>query len=110
FYIQISKHHRELNLYFTFNFRSPKMCDHKLIKRIIALEGDFVKISTNKIIQIPKGHCWVEGDNTSQSLDSKHFGPVAIGLIHAQATHVLWPLQRWSKLSNEVPEDNDRVV
>lgn len=28
------------------------------------------------LLQVPKGHCWVEGDNAEISLDSKSFGPV----------------------------------
>ena len=30
-----------------------------------------------KIVYIPKGHCWVEGDNHSHSHDSNSFGPVS---------------------------------
>lgn len=29
------------------------------------------------MLQVPKGHCWVEGDNGEISLDSKSFGPVS---------------------------------
>jgi hypothetical protein len=29
-------------------------------------------------LQVPKGHCWVEGDNAEVSFDSKSFGPVSV--------------------------------
>ena len=28
-------------------------------------------------VKIPKGHCWVEGDNIQNSQDSNFFGPVS---------------------------------
>ncbi|XP_020626488.1 mitochondrial inner membrane protease subunit 2-like [Orbicella faveolata] len=77
-----------------------------LIKRVIALEGDHVK-SLNykkKIVKIPQGHCWVEGDNHSHSHDSNSFGPVTIGLIKGKATHIVWPPKRWQRLENFTPE------
>lgn len=77
-----------------------------LIKRVIALAGDHVK-SLNykkKIVKIPQGHCWVEGDNHSRSHDSNSFGPVAIGLIKGKATHIVWPPNRWQRLENFTSE------
>jgi hypothetical protein len=32
---------------------------------------------------VPKGHCWVEGDNGEISLDSKSFGPVSALCFHS---------------------------
>jgi len=51
------------------------------VKRIIGLEGDTVRPRPNsksrgELIKIPKGHCWVEGDNWASSRDSNSFGPV----------------------------------
>jgi inner membrane protease subunit 2 len=49
-----------------------------MVKRLIALQGDWVTVpGTYEILQVPKGHCWVEGDNGEISLDSKSFGPVS---------------------------------
>jgi len=30
---------------------------------------------------IPKGHCWVEGDNIKTSADSSTYGSIPVGLI-----------------------------
>ena len=84
---------------------SPKNPNQAIIKRIIALEGDCVKTIgyRNRVLRVPKGHCWVEGDHTGHSLDSNYFGPIAVGLITAKATTIVWPPSRWSKLESFVP-------
>jgi len=32
-------------------------------------------------ITVPKGHVWVEGDNPTCSVDSRHFGAVPVALL-----------------------------
>ena len=47
-----------------------------IIKRIVGLEGDIIrndKYSSREVV-IPRGHCWVEGDNTAASSDSIKYG------------------------------------
>uniref|UniRef100_A0A8C5RE78 Peptidase S26 domain-containing protein n=1 Tax=Laticauda laticaudata TaxID=8630 RepID=A0A8C5RE78_LATLA len=51
-----------------------------------------------KYVKIPHGHIWVEGDHHGHSFDSNAFGPISLGLLHARATHILWPPERWQKL------------
>ncbi|GIY25259.1 mitochondrial inner membrane protease subunit 2 [Caerostris darwini] len=81
---------------------SPRDPDEKLIKRVIAVEGDTVKASDMlRYVSIPAGHCWVEGDHTAHSMDSNYFGPVSVGLIFAKASHIVWPPSRWRKLSSD---------
>ena len=49
-----------------------------LVKRLIALPGDWIRDpSSLDIIKIPEGKCWVEGDNSASSFDSRAFGPVS---------------------------------
>ncbi|KAL5218443.1 hypothetical protein ABZP36_019127 [Zizania latifolia] len=58
-------------------FKCPS--DHKelFVKRLIALPGEWMQLpGSPEIIKIPKGHCWVEGDNAALSWDSRSFGPV----------------------------------
>ncbi|KAJ8442364.1 hypothetical protein Cgig2_018620 [Carnegiea gigantea] len=45
-------------------------------------------------LKIREGHCWVEGDNSASSLDSRSFGPVPLGLAHGRVTHIVWPPHR----------------
>uniref|UniRef100_A0ABM0GZF4 Mitochondrial inner membrane protease subunit 2 n=1 Tax=Saccoglossus kowalevskii TaxID=10224 RepID=A0ABM0GZF4_SACKO len=56
---------------------SPRDPGSRLVKRIIALEGDTVKTLhyKNRYVKIPEGHCWVEGDHHAVSMDSNTFGP-----------------------------------
>ncbi|XP_067090800.1 mitochondrial inner membrane protease subunit 2 isoform X2 [Osmerus mordax] len=57
---------------------SPKNPQQKIIKRVIALEGDFIKTLgyKNRYVRVPDGHFWIEGDHHGHSLDSNSFGPV----------------------------------
>ncbi|XP_077983738.1 mitochondrial inner membrane protease subunit 2-like [Glandiceps talaboti] len=90
---------------------SPRDPGTRLVKRIIALEGDTVKTLhyKNRYVTVPRGHCWVEGDHHGQSMDSNLFGPVAVGLIHAKASHIIWPLHRWQRLESLIPRKRSTV-
>lgn len=47
--------------------------------------------------QIPKGHCWIVGDNLGVSRDSRHFGPLPIALIQGKviAKVLPWAEREW---------------
>ncbi|CAK1589944.1 unnamed protein product [Parnassius mnemosyne] len=85
---------------------SPKDPNQKIIKRVVALQGDVVSTIgyKNQYVKIPEGHCWVEGDHTGHTLDSNTFGPVSLGLINAKAVSIVWPPARWQKLEAKLPE------
>ncbi|XP_072341409.1 mitochondrial inner membrane protease subunit 2 [Scyliorhinus torazame] len=86
---------------------SPKDPEQKIIKRVIALEGDIIRTMghRNRYIKIPNGHLWIEGDHHGHSFDSNVFGPVSLGLVHARASHIIWPPNRWMKLQTDLPEE-----
>ncbi|XP_061495954.1 mitochondrial inner membrane protease subunit 2 isoform X4 [Rhineura floridana] len=56
---------------------SPRNPEQKIIKRVIALEGDIIKTIgyKKKYVKVPHGHMWVEGDHHGHSFDSNAFGP-----------------------------------
>ncbi|XP_067906688.1 mitochondrial inner membrane protease subunit 2 isoform X1 [Heterodontus francisci] len=89
------------------HLRSPKNPEQKIIKRVIALEGDIIRTMgyRNRYIKIPNGHLWIEGDHHGHSFDSNAFGPVSLGLVHARASHIIWPPNRWMKLQPDLPEE-----
>ncbi|XP_036616536.1 mitochondrial inner membrane protease subunit 2 [Trichosurus vulpecula] len=91
--------------------RSPRNPEQKIIKRVIALEGDIIKTMDyrNQYVKIPPGHIWVEGDHHGRSFDSNAFGPVSLGLLHAHATHILWPPQRWQRLESILPPERGPI-
>ncbi|KAL1819449.1 hypothetical protein ACET3Z_014318 [Daucus carota] len=85
-------------------FCSPNDYKEKCVKRITALPGDWVSSPfSNDVVKIPDGHCWVEGDNSASSLDSRSIGPVPLGLIKGRATHIIWPPQRVGKVEQRIP-------
>lgn len=45
----------------------------------------------NKMILVPRGHVWLEGDNSDNSIDSRTYGPVPMGLIQSRAIIRLYP-------------------
>ncbi|XP_048404829.1 mitochondrial inner membrane protease subunit 2 isoform X2 [Stegostoma tigrinum] len=57
---------------------SPKNPEQKIIKRVIAVEGDIIRTMgyRNRFIKIPNGHLWIEGDHHGHSFDSNAFGPL----------------------------------
>ncbi|XP_030588125.1 mitochondrial inner membrane protease subunit 2 [Archocentrus centrarchus] len=84
---------------------SPRNPKQKIIKRVIGLEGDFIRTLgyKNRYIRVPDGHFWIEGDHHGHSLDSNSFGPVSVGLVHGRASHIIWPPNRWQRIKPSLP-------
>ncbi|XP_078437043.1 peptidase S24/S26A/S26B/S26C family protein [Wolffia australiana] len=84
--------------------RCPSNHKQMLVKRLIALPGDWIRNPvSHDIVKIPEGHCWVEGDNSGSSFDSRTFGPVPLGLVKGRVSHVIWPPQRVGKVQGRMP-------
>jgi len=78
-------------------FKSLELPDKIIVKRLIGLPGDFISfddIFTSGFIHVPKGYCWVEGDNAVTSQDSRQYGPIPIGLLDGRAEAIIWPPHR----------------
>eukprot|EP00095_Tigriopus_kingsejongensis_P005010 snap_masked-scaffold139_size317827-processed-gene-1.7 protein:Tk05010 transcript:snap_masked-scaffold139_size317827-processed-gene-1.7-mRNA-1 annotation:"1500034j20rik protein" len=69
--------------------KHPQTPAMRICKRVKALPGETHPLESTKTI--PKGHVWVEGDNTSRSMDSKTYGPVPIGLTEGRVVVRLAP-------------------
>ena len=48
-----------------------------------------------QIFNVPQGHVWLLGDNPSNSRDSRHYGPVPMGLIIGKAVF-RFNIRTWS--------------
>lgn len=62
---------------------SKKPNDPKVLvcKRVKAVYGDTVRTGYFSTLTIPRGHVWLEGDNTQHSIDSREYGPIPMGLV-----------------------------
>eukprot|EP00466_Bigelowiella_natans_P015733 jgi/Bigna1/34144/e_gw1.4.307.1 len=80
--------------------RSPRDPDQVLCKRIIAMEGEEVELESRyspghyKKQFVPKGHVWIQGDNLSNSSDSRTYGSVPRALIIGRAFARIFPLSQ----------------
>jgi mitochondrial inner membrane protease subunit 1 len=45
------------------------------------------------LLIVPDGHVWLEGDNASNSSDSRVYGPLPMALIQGRVIARLWPLR-----------------
>ncbi|KAI1500531.1 peptidase S24/S26A/S26B/S26C [Biscogniauxia marginata] len=85
------------------------------VKRVVGMPGDYVLLNSpglvdgnpgaDSMIQVPKGHCYIVGDNLPWSRDSRDFGPLPMGLIKgkvvAKVSFDSWnPLYWFSKVEN----------
>ncbi|XP_047238728.1 mitochondrial inner membrane protease subunit 2 isoform X2 [Girardinichthys multiradiatus] len=88
---------------------SPRNPKQKIIKRVIGVEGDFIRTLgyKNRYVRVPDGHFWIEGDHHGHSLDSNSFGPVSVGLLHGRASHIIWPPKRWQRIKSSLPQNRD---
>lgn len=85
-------------------FRSPTDPNSWMVKRLIALQGDWINVpGSYEILQVPKGRCWVEGDNGNVSLDSRSFGAIPLGLVKGRVTHKIWPPSRVGPVERVLP-------
>ncbi|ORY00765.1 mitochondrial inner membrane peptidase complex catalytic subunit 2 [Basidiobolus meristosporus CBS 931.73] len=82
--------------------KSPIDPNRTVIKRIIAVEGDLVRTfppnEDSSLVRIPRGYCWVEGDEPMHSRDSNVYGPVPLGLITAKVSTIVWPPSRFGSV------------
>lgn len=72
-------------------------------KRVLGLEGEEVVVMPTKgngfvqHVKVPKGHVWLQGDNPSNSTDSRHYGPVPYGLLTGKVCFRVWPPNGWAR-------------
>ncbi|TDZ59869.1 Mitochondrial inner membrane protease subunit 1 [Colletotrichum trifolii] len=97
------------------NYRIPIFKNSEGVKRVIGMPGDYVLVNSpdapgDMMIQVPKGHCWIVGDNLEFSRDSRHFGPVPLGLIEGKvvAKPMPWSSRQIFRNALVKPEDEGR--
>ena len=77
--------------------RSPADPHRIVCKRIVGTAGEKIQIkedfSLSRYVTVPRGHVWLEGDNKSDSTDSRTYGPVPQALLLGRAFCRIWPPQ-----------------
>ncbi|MHC4645844.1 MAG: signal peptidase I [Planctomycetota bacterium] len=58
-------------------------------------DGDDRKMADLEPTTVPEHHCYVIGDNRNSSCDSRHYGPVNLGLIKGRGDYIYWPGKGW---------------
>ena len=102
-------------------FASPQAPDLDLIKRVIGLPGDTVKISDGKVQvngqilnepyiaaapiydgewKVPEGNLFVLGDNRNDSSDSHAWGLLPIENVIGKAILIYWPIPEWNLIDH----------
>ena len=69
----------------------PVETRRRVIKRVVGLQG-FRVPQQDKLV--PVGRVWLEGDRSCESLDSRHYGAVPLGLLTARVEGKLCPPPR----------------
>lgn len=78
--------------------KCPSNPKQQICKRVIGLPGETVKVGFASYKSVPRGHVWLQGDNNSNSLDSRSYGPIPQGLIKSRAICKVWPIKSVSML------------
>jgi len=79
------------------------------VKRVVGLGGQWLRqpmgtgnspwsSSARRLQSLPPHTLFVQGDNTSNSRDSRHYGPISKNLLIGIAEYVVWPPTRWQRI------------
>jgi len=90
---------------------SPTTANERIIKRVVGTEGDVVQPrSISSTVEIPRGHIWIEGDNSELSIDSNAYGPVPISLVTGKARAVIFPFTNFEWLGKQSLSSQSRIL
>jgi len=94
--------------------QSPTNPKQTICKRITGLGGDTISVAKrypfegDRVIKVPEGKLWLEGDNPRNSTDSRSYGPVPYGLVRGKVFFKLWPLTDMGRIKKRKRESATR--
>jgi signal peptidase I len=62
-------------------------------KRVAGLPGDQILQTSGRMVTVPDGHVWLEGDNPANSSDSRSYGALPVALVQGRVVARVWPLR-----------------
>jgi signal peptidase I len=90
---------------------SPQKRHELLCKRVVHKERDPIEYRQKifpPLPRVPRGHCYLVGDNQQFSTDSRNIGPLPMGLIELRVVYRIWPLSRIGSLSTHGVTEKER--
>ncbi|KOS17206.1 Mitochondrial inner membrane protease subunit 1 [Escovopsis weberi] len=103
-------------------YKIPLFPGQNGVKRVLGMPGDYVCLGTPgagedgggggggsevQMIQVPKGHCWIVGDNLPASRDSRQFGPLPLALVQGKIIARVLPWAERGWMGNGLDEVRD---
>ena len=86
--------------------RSPLDPRQYICKRVLGVAGDLVCVDPtqpdSRMVSVPPGHVWLQGDNMHNSTDSRTYGPVPLGLVKGRVVYRVWPLAHVGPIGRNV--------
>ena len=74
--------------------KNPSDPHQNICKRVTGVEGDRIPLEYRETYRfVPPGQVWVEGDNSTESRDSRNYGPVPLGLVRGRVVAKVWPVK-----------------
>lgn len=91
------------------NAFKPNDCD---VKRVTAIGNQLTKSKTykNRVVIVPKGYIWIEGDHPILSKDSNTYGPIPASLVYGKTVAIIWPPSRWQLLDTHKPNTSTNHI
>ncbi|GAQ84474.1 Peptidase S24/S26A/S26B/S26C family protein [Klebsormidium nitens] len=89
--------------------QSPRNPNAVICKRILGLEGDRIRVPPTmprdsiRLVTVPKGHVWLQGDNQFVSRDSREYGPVPAALVKGKVVFKIWPPSQFGHVESRIP-------
>ena len=89
---------------------SPVDASQTVCKRVLGMPGDSVRVAptsaSSRVVTVPAGHMWLQGDNVSDSTDSRYYGPVPLALLQGVVFLKVWPQRTllWGPLARRDAE------
>lgn len=79
----------------------PHSTDHNAAASADLQQNTYVRAKGDvQYITVPLGHAWLAGENMANSTDSRHYGPVPLGMVRGKVLARVYPNPRW--LSNSL--------